>query len=272
MQPAALPRYTLAGLLVAATAVLALAGVAWRAAEQTLRAGNFVSHTHAVLGTIGLAESDLYRAEAAHRAFMISRQPDYRREREQQVAALRLRLDEALQLTADNAQQQRRVDELRRALGERFELYRDTQRLIESGQAVAIDERLDDGARIIAAVQPMIAALQDEERRLLAGRQDEERKRSVRAGWTFGALVAAVALLLTYLFLRLSRDARARRSAERAVDEERRYDALHHRALTLFNAEPERRPMLEQTLDLLADTGRFPVAAFYEQEDRKSVV
>ena len=267
MQPAALPRYTLAGLLVAATAVLALAGVAWRAAEQTLRAGNFVSHTHAVLGTIGLAESDLYRAEAAHRAFMISRQPDYRREREQQVAALRLRLDEALQLTADNAQQQRRVDELRRALAERFELYRDTQRLIESGQAVAIDERLDDGARIIAAVQPMIAALQDEERRLLAGRQDEERKRSVRAGWTFGALVAAVALLLTYLFLRLSRDARARRSAERAVDEERRYDALHHRALTLFNAEPERRPMLEQTLDLLADTGRFPVAAFYEQDE-----
>jgi len=267
MQSPALPRYTLAGLLVATAAVLALAGLAWRAADQTLRAASFVSHTQAVLGTIDLAESDLYRAEAAHLAFMISRQPDYRREREQQVAALRLRLDEALQLTADNAQQQRRVHELRGALGERFDLYRDTQRLIDSGQAVAIDERLDDGARMIAAIQPMIAALQAEERRLLAERQDEERARSRRAVRTFGALAAAAGLLLAGLFLRLSGDVRARRVAERAVDEERRYDALHNRALTLFNAEPERRAMLEQTLELLADTGRFPVAAFYEHDE-----
>ena len=122
MQSAALPRYTLAGLLVAAAAVLTLAGVAGHAAQQTLRAANFVAHTYSVLGTIGYAESHLYRAEAAHRAYMISRQPDYRRERELEVAALRLRLDEALQLPADHVQQQRRVDELRRALGERFDL------------------------------------------------------------------------------------------------------------------------------------------------------
>ena len=58
MQSPALPRYTLAGLLVATAAVLALAGLAWRAADQTLRAASFVSHTQAVLGTIDLAESD----------------------------------------------------------------------------------------------------------------------------------------------------------------------------------------------------------------------
>ena len=54
---------------------------------------------------------------------------------------------------------------------------------------------------------------------------------------------------------------------ERAVGEERRYDDLHNRALTLFNAEPERRPMLEQTLELLSDTGHFPAGVFYEVDE-----
>ena len=267
MQTAALPRFARVGLLVSAAAVLGLAGIAWNAGGQTLRAANFVTHTHTVLGTVGSAETSLYRAEAAHLAFMISRRPDHQRERDQHVSALRLRLDEALQLTADNAHQQRRLNDLRRALGERIDLYRDTQRLIDAGQAVGVDERLDDGARMIDAIQPMITALQAEERRLLAERQDEERALSRHAAWTFAALVAAVVLLLPLVFLRLSSDLRARRAAERAVGEERRYDDLHNRALTLFNAEPERRPMLEQTLELLSDTGHFPAGVFYEVDE-----
>ena len=68
MRSDVLPRYALGGLLLAAAAVIGLAGVAWYAAEQTLRAATFVSHTQAVLGALGRAESSLYRAEAAQRA------------------------------------------------------------------------------------------------------------------------------------------------------------------------------------------------------------
>ena len=267
MPSVALPRYAIGGLVMAAAAVVCLAGVAWYAAEQTLRAAAFVSHTQAVLGTLGMAETALYRAEAAHRAFMISRRSEYQREREQHVRALRADLEDALEMTDDNPGQQRRVAALRDTLGERFDLYRETQRLIDSGQAVSIDERLEDGQRLVEGIEPMFAALRDEERRLLAVRETVERERSDRVRWIFGALVAAVVLLLPAVFGRLAIDLRARREAEHAVDEERRYDALHNRALTLYNAEPERRPVLEQTVQLLADTGRFPVVVFYEHDE-----
>ena len=198
---------------------------------------------------------------------MISRQRPSLRERLQQAGGVGGVVEAGLQRTADNPDQQRRLLELRRLLDERLVIYRETQRQIDSGQAVSIDERLDEGANLLEAIQPLFAALEDEERRLLAAREAIERERSGRVRWIFGALVAAVVLLLPAIFLRLAADLRARREAERAVEEERRYDALHNRALTLYNAEPERRPVLEQTVQLLADTGRFPVVVFYEQDE-----
>jgi signal transduction histidine kinase/DNA-binding response OmpR family regulator/CHASE3 domain sensor protein len=267
MRQLSVQQFAAAGMAVAAAAILALAWFAWSFAQQTVAAAAYVNQTHRVKGVISELESALYRAEAGQRAYLATRDTSYRTERNVALDLLDRGLLELTRITADNPEQTARLSDLRRELGVRVQLYRHSEALIVNGTDYAPDQLIEMGAQALSTVRPLIDAMSDEEGRLLAKREVVERQRARTTAWVFGAFVALLLILLPLIFWRMYRDLQARQRAEVQVAEERAYDAIHARALTLYNAEGKREAVLEGTLALVAENPLFPVGAFYAHEE-----
>jgi signal transduction histidine kinase/DNA-binding response OmpR family regulator/CHASE3 domain sensor protein len=255
------------GFGLAAATVFALAVIAWYVAQQALDAAKRVSHTHEVLSAIGNAESSLFRAEAGQRAYLAVRRQAFLDDRDAAVESLGRQIDNLAQLTQDNGEQQRRTAELRKVVENRVQVYRETQDLAESGLAFSVEQRLDEGMRVVSLITPVLGAMSAEERSLLTLRQDAEAVRTHWAQLIFAAMGFVLLLLLPLMFGRIRNELRARQEAEASSAVERRYDDLHAQALTLYNAETDRRETLDGTLQLLSGEQLFPVSAFYAHED-----
>ena len=256
-----------AGFLVAVAAILSLAGIGWNFARQTLEASAFVSHTHQVIGVTSDIQSDIYRSEAAQRAFLASGNAVYLQERDATLAVVDTGLRQFAWLTADNPQQQARVSELRGEIAARVQIFHENEARLPSDTPQALDERVARGVRRLDRIRTLLDQINTEERRLLAEREGVEDQRSQSTVTTFVVFMAALVLLLGSIAWRLRLDWAARRRAEEAVTEERRYDALHARALTLYNAQSTREVVLAETLALIGENPLFPVAVFYEHEE-----
>ena len=256
-----------AGFLVAVAAILSLAGIGWNFARQTLEASAFVSHTHQVISVTSDIQSDIYRSEAAQRAYLASRNPIYLEERDATLAVIDTGLRQFSWLTADNPQQQARIAELRGEIAARVLVFHENEAQLPNETAQALDERVSRGVRRLERVRALLDQINTEERRLLAEREGVEDQRSQSTVTTFIVFLVALVLLLGAIAWRLRLDWAARQRAERAVGEERRYDALHARALTLYNAQATREVVLAETLALIGENPLFPVAVFYEHEE-----
>ena len=256
-----------AGFLVAVAAILSLAGIGWNFARQTLEASAFVSHTHQVIGVTSDIQSDIYRSEAAQRAFLASGNAGYLQERDATLAVVDTGLRQFAWLTADNPQQQARVSELRGEIAARVQIFHENEARLPSETPQALDERVARGVRRLDRIRTLLDQINTEERRLLAEREGVEDQRAQSTVTTFAVFLVALVLLLGGIAWRLRLDWAARRRAEEAVTEERRYDALHARALTLYNAQSTREVVLAETLALIGENPLFPVAVFYEHEE-----
>jgi len=257
----------MAGFIVAVAAILALAGIGWNFARQTLEASAFVSHTHQVISITSDVASDIHRAEAAHRAFLATRNPVYLEERDATLAVIDTGLRQFAWLTSDNPQQQARVSELRGEIAARVQVFHENEAAVPGETPKALDDRLARGVRRLERIRALIDAISTEERRLLAEREAVEDQRSQATVTTFVVFLVTLVLLLGGIAWRLWRDWQARQRAEQAVAEERRYDAAHARALTLYNAQATREVVLNETLALIGENPLFPVAVFYEYEE-----
>jgi signal transduction histidine kinase/CheY-like chemotaxis protein/CHASE3 domain sensor protein len=256
-----------AGFVVAVAAILTLAGIGWNFARQTLEASAFVGHTHQVIGVTSDIQSDIYRAEAAQRAFLATRNPVYIEERDATLAVIDTGLRQFAWLTADNPRQQARMSELRGEVAARVQTFHENEVQVPNESPKAFDERLSRGVRRLERIRALLDQVNTEERRLLSEREGVEDQRSQSTVTTFVAFLASLVLLLSVIAWRLRRDWAARQQAEQAVAEERRYDALHARALTLYNAQSTREVVLAETLALIGENPLFPVAVFYEHEE-----
>jgi signal transduction histidine kinase/CheY-like chemotaxis protein/CHASE3 domain sensor protein len=256
-----------AGFLVAVAAILSLAGIGWNFARQTLEASSFVSHTHQVISVASDIQSDIYRAEAAQSAFLASRNAAYIEERDATLAVIDSGLRQFAWLTADNPQQQARISELRGEIAARVQIFHDNEVRVPNETSQALDDRLARGVRRLERIRALLDQIGTEERRLLAEREGIEDQRSQSTVTTFIVFLVALVLLLGVIAWRLRLDWAARQRAEQAVGEERRYDALHARALTLYNAQATREVVLAETLALIGENPLFPVAVFYEHEE-----
>ncbi|MET0334698.1 MAG: response regulator [Rhizobacter sp.] len=267
MKPTKTPLAGLAGMVIAAAVVVALAAFGWSSGRQAVDAAAYVNHTHEVKAVISELESNLYQAEAAQRAHLATRNGTYLSQRNLALTALEKGQDDLTRLTADNVQQSARVSELRRELVTRIALYRQSEGLLLQGNGFSPEQRIDLGAQVLSNIRPMIAKLMAEEDRLLAEREVEQADRARTTGWIFGAAMVLVLILMPLALWRMVRDFKARAAAEELVAGERAYDAAHARALTLYNAENNRQAVLDGTLALLAENPLFPVGAFYSYDE-----
>ncbi|MBL0726931.1 response regulator [Piscinibacter sp. HJYY11] len=256
-------RAILLAMLVAAAVLTALAYFAWDFARQTVDAARYVAHTHEVKAVIRDLESSLYRAEAGQRAYLTTRITAYRNERDMALQSLEKGLAELSRLTTDNPAQAARVGDLRRDVAARLAVYRVSDGLLQSGSAYSAEQRIEIGAQALANIRPHIDMLVGEEDRLLAERESLQAQRTRTTVMIGAAFVALLLVVLPTTFWRMARDLKARAKAEVLVAEERAFDLVHARALTLYNAENDRQRVLDGTLALLGENPLFPVGAFY---------
>ncbi len=267
MKPLSTQQLAVTGMIVATATIVALAAVGFNFAQETLAASAYVAHTHQVMGSISDLESNIYRAEASQRAYLSTRKPHYRNERDDALKVLEGGMKELVQLTADNPIQTTRLEQLRRDLSVRIALYKQSEALVVDNTDFSVADRIDMGTQVLNTLRPQLDELTNEERRLLNLREETEAHRSSKTAAIFGLIVLLLFLLLPTVLWRMYRDLLARQAAELIVAEERHYDALHARALTLYNAENDRASVLSGTLELLADSRLFPVSAFYAHEE-----
>ncbi|MDB5819669.1 MAG: hypothetical protein JWQ11_3309 [Rhizobacter sp.] len=267
MRKLSVHQLALATFVFVAAVILVLAASTWAFTQQTRDASAFVSHTHEVIASARMTESMLFRAEASQRGFLISRNPAFVQERDTAAQYTVRGVGQLEELTVDNESQQRRLSGLRTAIAGRIAAYRDTQSMMASGSLVSVGEALAHGQAGLAEIAPVFSAVVAEENGLLARREQTERERSQRALLTFGTLVVVLLVALPVIFTRLSREFAARKAAETRIAAERHYDAIHSRALTLYNEEFNRERVLEGTLGILAEDPLFPVSVFYGHEE-----
>jgi diguanylate cyclase (GGDEF)-like protein/PAS domain S-box-containing protein len=203
---------------ISALAILLSVGVfSYHVMNVTTDIGRWVRHTHEVLENIDSFFSDVIKIEASTRRFVLTGD-------ESDAANFRSSVSDAQRhkaivrdLTADNAEQQRRLSALDALLVQRIqraELATGLRRA--EGMVAAADEIRDGGAgRIMGELETVVRQVKDEETGLLTQR-DAEAARLLRLSKIILVLGTFLGLLITAAaFWNVLRDNARRRLAER---------------------------------------------------------
>lgn len=113
-------RTKLAAGSAAAVLMLVVALVSYWGFTQFQDAARWLTHTAQVRAAVQGVETDVSQAEAVGRAYLLTGRPRYAENYRGAIGAARLQLAAVRQLTADNAEQQRRLDQLGPLLDRRF--------------------------------------------------------------------------------------------------------------------------------------------------------
>jgi signal transduction histidine kinase/CHASE3 domain sensor protein len=208
---------TIVGAFLVAMAVLGVLGAAsYRTTQGLLDAEALVFHTHDVIDSLDNLSTDITAVESAARGFVLTGDQTYladdssaRSEIEQELGNLQL-------LTADNAEQQRLLPELRAQLTEKLAMHEQMigLRTRDDAQGALNLMTTGQGHRLMEDIQNRIDHMQDEEKKLLTARTAAARD---DAQLLTGILIVGSLLSLSILsavFLHLVSEVRRRRASE----------------------------------------------------------
>jgi methyl-accepting chemotaxis protein len=197
------------GLLVPILLVGIPALLAFRVERQLKHAFEMVTHTLAVERAVQSLASSIVDAETGQRGFLLTRREIYLQPYEAGRARVGQQVNDLRLLTADNPDQQQRLDELQPLIRERLALLDETVALGRRGEFDAALEMVnsDRGRERMEKIRGILRVMDEDERRLLWMRQREASKQASRNTLLImGLLVAAVgcAGVVFYLLRRLS--------------------------------------------------------------------
>ncbi|URI06091.1 response regulator [Aquincola tertiaricarbonis] len=258
-----------AGFTLAILSALALGLLTWWAAWQSQQAADYVRNSRQVLQTLTATEASFNRAEAAQRGYINLRRQSFVDERDDAIEALTGHLTLLSRAPLGGAAQERRLEALRSALDDRLQAYRELQALYDAGKPVVLEDRLVASQRLLGRIRSLLGEMEGELRADLARHEASAERQSDIARALFLVFGLALVALLGLMFWRVRSDLLARGQAEQEARHERELNGLHARALTLFNAKPDRKSVLEGTLALLAEAADrlFPVSVFYALDE-----
>jgi PAS domain S-box-containing protein len=212
-------------------ALLVVGAISYRGLVESRGSDLWVRHTREVLENLQNLLAAMQTVESNARGYLLTGDESFldtyragkvRTEREQTIVR---------NLTADNANQQRRLDALATLATQKFQLAEKVLRLRRSSGLEAAEDAIQFGAgkQIMDDFQNLIGEMQDEELRLLRLREANSTRRLDQAkaililGTVLGLLVASCAGWSAY------RDSSARGFAEQALrDSEEKYRSLIH--------------------------------------------
>src|SRR5258706_7732367 len=198
---AAIPTRLKAGLAAIGLALLLNAAVTYTNVGEIREADNWVAHTLEGRGSLDALVGSIVTAETNERGFALTGKQWYVDQYDYAVAEARSRLKALHELTADNPEQQQRLQRAQAEIERKFE-FMDRVITAHRGGGVAASQRLierGEGAAIMEAVRDTIGELDREENRLLALRNADATRSAAAAvagiaGFTLGILVLAGAV------------------------------------------------------------------------------
>ena len=206
-------------LLGAALVVLALIAISWIHAANTrelLETTQRVEHTWEVTAELEETLSGLKDAETGQRGYLLTGETEYLEPYKSAVDAVPRHLDRLQVLVADNAEEHKRLAELRELIGAKLGELALTVRLSASGDTRAAQRAVSSGIgkELMDRIRQAADAMRTHERVLLAHRSEKARRaaRNLTTASVVGA-GAFVVLLCAFLAL-VRRDYVGRAAAE----------------------------------------------------------
>ncbi|MBV8465797.1 MAG: CHASE3 domain-containing protein, partial [Burkholderiales bacterium] len=193
------------GLFIKAVLLTIIGIIGHLSVTQLIDTGEWVTHTHQVLEHIATISSELKDAETGQRGYLLTGEDSYLEPYIAAVDAAPKNLRELRDLTADNSEQQRHLDQVEKLVAAKFaELKRtiDLQRQGQHEQAIKVVGS-GEGKRYMDDLRQVLDQMERVERTLLKQRVSDatvtaDRARAVILFGTIGLLVF-VALLAFYL-------------------------------------------------------------------------
>src|SRR5450830_728604 len=183
--------------VTAALVITGLLALTWKLARDAVSATQSVHHTQEVLNALSITRGDMLQVELSTQNFRITGDNSYLIEREKASRSRENAMGRLALLTADNAGQQARWQQLRQVVDQRIEIARQIEVLrktqgIEAATAYVARAPLRETRD---KVYGLLDQMRDEELGLLAAR-DAEQQRSRQWLLNGGLLVSALLLAL----------------------------------------------------------------------------
>ena len=197
---------------VLAVLVLLLAGLgAYRQGRRNVAAEQWVQHTYEVLGELNTTLSLMQDVETGSRGYVISGEESYLEPFNNAVRLVPQEIQHLRQLTADNPEQQRRLDALEPLISLRVRTAEANIVVRTPRGPSAAEQTLSEGPgkRSMDAIRGAIAEMAAAENQLLQHRSDELRASNAQTLALFMALVVLLVGLLTAVLFLVRRNAAA---------------------------------------------------------------
>jgi len=206
---------TLLGLLILGGAL------SYRAFRATRQSQNWVEHSYQAIAALNSILLDLNSAESAHTGFVLTKDKELLTSYEESVKALRGELLKVRELASDTPSQQQRLQRLEPLLQERMSFLEETAKAVRSGSGFVLEdaEATLQGRDVLKRVGALIAAMEQDEGRVLALRALAEDKAAKHAALTLLSANCALAVLVLMIGALLLHEVTRRRRIEDALRE-----------------------------------------------------
>ncbi|PLZ86098.1 hypothetical protein CEN44_20735, partial [Fischerella muscicola CCMEE 5323] len=196
------------GLGVGLILLVANAVISYHNTRKIIENEQWVSHTYQVLTELEKTLSTIKDAETGQRGYLLTGKEKYLEPYQTAIAHINEQLGRLRRLTADNPQQQARIQELEKLIAVRLAI---SQRTIDlrRQQSLAAALRVvetDKGKQTMDEIRQKIAQMQAKENQLLSQRIKESQASIRRTVFTFTIATCVSLLLLAAIYYLIRRD------------------------------------------------------------------
>src|SRR5882724_2782023 len=200
-----LGRKIAAGFAMSFLLLLGIGVVAYRSTDALTKTSYLVAHTHLVMERVAGVLSQMKDAETGQRGFVITGDPTYLEPYLSAEGSVPALVRDLRELTADNPNQQKRLDEAEPLIAERLAVL---MRIIDVRRSAGLDQaattmQLGEGKRLMDGIRRVFDRMDNEERQLLKLRGDEVEAAAsgARSTIVFGTLLCLLFVSVTGVLL-----------------------------------------------------------------------
>ncbi|MCL6755312.1 response regulator [Nostoc sp. CCCryo 231-06] len=174
--------------------------ISYQSTNELIETSAKESHTYQVLSQLEDLSLQLTNAETGQRGYIITGEPRYLEPYNAAIEVLNQKVNELQRLTADNPNQQNRLDTLQPLLTERMAVMKDLIELRQSQGLEASQKAVltDQGKQLMDNIQKVIQAMKNEENALLKQRSQ---KAQAAAQKTIASIIYSIPLFSLILAL-----------------------------------------------------------------------